>query len=260
MNRIVLGLFGLALWTIHGSGQFTVWDQRIEAGRKAYSQAQYDEAAKQFAAALQEAEKFGTEDARLATALLELGRTYSSQLRFEEAKPLLMRSLATREKILGPDHPDVARTLTEVAAFYRLQNQHEKAEPFVRRRLAILEKALGPVHPEVIGALTDLGGRLRDQRKFAEAEPFLRRAMETGEKVLGPESVNFTKTLLGLASFYSDQGKYAEAEPLLRRALANLQKAQAYGTAYPNVPEVRARYADLLRNMNRGAEAAQTEN
>ncbi|CAN0490807.1 unnamed protein product, partial [Scytosiphon promiscuus] len=38
-----------------------------------------------------------------------------SQARFAEAEPLLERSLAIREKVLGAEHPDVARSLNTYA-------------------------------------------------------------------------------------------------------------------------------------------------
>ena len=34
------------------------------------------------------------------------------------AEPLIKRSLAIREKVLGPDHPDVARSLNNLAELY----------------------------------------------------------------------------------------------------------------------------------------------
>ncbi len=256
----ILGLFfAVSVDTTLAWSQTNTWEQQIEAGKKAYSRAQYAEAENRFAAALREAEKFGPEDARLATSLNELGLVYSAQDKYAEAEPLFRRALAIREKALGPDHADVARTLNNLAALHRLQNQPAEAEPLIRRALGILEKALGPEHPEVAGTLNNLAGRYRDRGKFAEAEPLFKRSLAIREKVLGPEHPDLTKTLLGMAAFYADQGKYAEAEPLLERSLAILEKAKAFGPNYPNVPEVLTRYAELLRKTNREAKAREME-
>jgi len=39
------------------------------------------------------------------------------------------RSLAIREKAVGPDHPDVAQSLVNLAALYRKTGRDKEAEP-----------------------------------------------------------------------------------------------------------------------------------
>ena len=39
--------------------------------------------------------------------------------RYSEAEPLYKQSLAIREKVLGPNHPDVAASLNNLAELYR---------------------------------------------------------------------------------------------------------------------------------------------
>jgi hypothetical protein len=49
--------------------------------------------------------------ARMADALYNLGSVYCGHGRPTEAEPLQKRALAIREKVLGPNHPDVAYSL-----------------------------------------------------------------------------------------------------------------------------------------------------
>lgn len=56
---------------------------------------------------------------RLTTFLLLLLATF--QGKYEEAEPLFERSLAIREKALGPDHPDVAESLNNWAGLLEIQ-------------------------------------------------------------------------------------------------------------------------------------------
>ena len=56
---------------------------------------------------------------------------------------------------------------------------------------------------------------------------------------------------------YHKQGKYAQAEPFLQRALAIVEKA--LGPDHPNVARVLESYAQLLRQMKRGAAARKLE-
>ena len=49
----------------------------------------------------------------LATSLNNLAEVYRLQGRYAEAKPLYKRSLAIREKTLGPEHPELAQGTPE---------------------------------------------------------------------------------------------------------------------------------------------------
>ena len=76
-----------------------------------------------------------------------LAGLYDTQGQYAQAEPLYQRSLAIREKALGPDHPDVAQSLNNLAGLYDTQGQYAQAEPLYQRSLAIWEKALGPGPP-----------------------------------------------------------------------------------------------------------------
>jgi tetratricopeptide (TPR) repeat protein len=51
--------------------------------------------------------------------------------------------LAIREKVLGPEHPDVAQSLNNLGELYRIQGRYAEAEPLLKRALAIRERVLG---------------------------------------------------------------------------------------------------------------------
>ena len=54
------------------------------------------------------------------------------------------RALAIREKVLGPEHVNVAQSFNNLAGLYNDQGRYADAEPLYKRSLAIREKALGP--------------------------------------------------------------------------------------------------------------------
>ena len=49
---------------------------------------------------------------------------YRAQGRYGEAEPLYQRALKIREKVLGPEHPDVAHSLNNLAALYHAQGRY----------------------------------------------------------------------------------------------------------------------------------------
>ena len=60
-----------------------------------------------------------------------------AQRQYAQAEPLYKRSLAIREKALGPDHPDVATSLENVAVLYRKTGREKAVEELEKRAAAI---------------------------------------------------------------------------------------------------------------------------
>ncbi|MGQ4828299.1 tetratricopeptide repeat protein, partial [Enterococcus faecalis] len=84
-----------------------------------------------------------------------------------EAEPILRRALVGREKVLGPDHPEVADTLVTLIYLLRSQGRFAEAAALAERPLAIYRKALGPSHPLVVWGLRTLAIVQQDRAEFA---------------------------------------------------------------------------------------------
>ena len=117
--------------------QATLWDVYMEDGNQARKQGQYAKALKLYTLALEEAEKFGPTDPRLATSLNNLALLYKTQGDYAKAEPLYKRSLAIVEKALGPDHPSVATSLENYAKLLRATKREAEAEKLDNRAAAI---------------------------------------------------------------------------------------------------------------------------
>ena len=83
---LLAGVLSLLLWPACTLGQETAWQRYMEAAGEAYQQGNYVEAEKQSLAAVQEAEKFGPDDLRLAQSLNNLAVLYRDQGRYAEAE------------------------------------------------------------------------------------------------------------------------------------------------------------------------------
>jgi len=95
------------------------------------------------------------------------------------------------------------------------------------------------------------------QRKYAQAESFYQRVLRLLEQTIGPEHPTLATTLNNLAVVYEAQGQYGAAEPLYQRALTLLERT--LGPEHHNLAAALGNYADLLRKMQREAEAATAE-
>jgi tetratricopeptide (TPR) repeat protein len=160
-----------------------------------------------------------------AEALADQGSRLEQQGRYDDAIRLTSEALAIREKLLGPDHPDLAKSLNNLAQLYVEKGRLTEAEPLYRRGLAILEKSRGPDDPDVATIVDNLGNLYRAQGHYADAEAAVRRVLAIREKAFGPEDPKVARSLNNLASLYFTEGRYQDAEPLFQHSLAIWQKA-----------------------------------
>ena len=77
----------------------------------------------------------------MATSLNNLAAIHQAQGSYAEAEPLYQRSLAIREKVLGPEHPHVATSLENYAALVRQIGRGDEAETMEARAKAIRAKS-----------------------------------------------------------------------------------------------------------------------
>jgi CHAT domain-containing protein/uncharacterized protein HemY len=142
-----------------------------------------------------------------------------------EARPSIERALEIRERLLGPDHRDVAVALNGLGRIYRGRGDFAKAESLLHRSLAILERDFGPDHPAITSALNNLGHLYRNLADYAKAEALFQRALNILDKSLGPEHPDYAFTIHNLGLLYWSKGAYAKAEPLFHQALTIWVKA-----------------------------------
>ena len=126
------------------------------------------------------------------------------------------RSLAIRQKALGPDHPHVARILYWWARRYTYGSV--EVEPLLTRALGILDKTRGE-NSLTVFVLKFLDDFYRSRGRYAEAESVLKRALAIAEKYT-PKDATVPATLGNLADLYRQTGRTSDALPLAQRALA----------------------------------------
>ena len=141
------------------------------------------------------------------------------------AQPLLQHALTMRKKLLGQEHPDVARVLSLLGHISYGLGQYSEVTLLYQRALTIYEKAHGPEHSDTLRLHYDLARLHRRLGNYTEAAMLYQKTLALQEKVLGPEHPQALDSLQELAEIYRRQGKYAEALPLLERALTTQKKA-----------------------------------
>ena len=115
---------------------------------------------------------------------------YRSQGQYGTAEPLYLRALSIWERVLEPEHLEVAASRNNLAGLYAAQGQYGKAEPLYLRALTVREKTLGPDHPDIAADLTTLAEIYSLQSRYDKAESLYLRAVATWWKLLEPHQAD----------------------------------------------------------------------
>jgi serine/threonine-protein kinase len=160
------------------------------------------------------------DDRTRADWLNSLGNVLSVAGKYEEARERYEEALVLREKVLGPEHPDVAYSLDNLAQVLVLLNRNEEAKAMHERVLALREKVLGREHPYVGSSLNNLGNALLALGKYEEALGKYERALALFEQALGPEHHDSITALFNIGNVLGYLGRCEEAKEKDERALA----------------------------------------
>ena len=151
--------------------------------------------------------------------LQALADLYRTGAKYDEAEDMAKRSLAIREKAIGPDagpdaELDVAVCCDSLAQIYLAWNKPDQAELFYNRSLPIVEKVAGAESPDLMPRLMGLATALRAQKKYAEAEVQYKRALAITEKSVGSEAPQVADVLDQYAALLEEMKKPEDAKGL----------------------------------------------
>ena len=193
----------------------------------------FDEAEEAYRRALELAQPAGShaDDAVLATLYHNLGGLDHARGQYVEGEPYARRGVAIRERLLGPDDPEVASDLAALAPLLDGQGKRQEAAALLTRAIAILERAYGPNHCELAVSWNNLAALRDAEGNGPEALQLYRRALDLKRRCLGPDHPDVATTLNNLAVLLKKQGQRSEAARLYDDALGIFEKS--LGPAHP---------------------------
>jgi serine/threonine-protein kinase len=169
-----------------------------------------------------------------AELLWALGRSHMNLALYQEARPLLERSLALRRELHGAVHPAVAESLQLLADLDVQGGDYEAAEGRYREALRMRRELFGDGRPEVVESLHGLAVALdlRDEREAAEDA--YRQALAMARRLGGGHRADALAPLLDhFAEFLREEDSFDEARAVAEEALAILRDVR--GEDHPAV-------------------------
>lgn len=148
-----------------------------------------------------------------------IGNTYVSLGQNTDADPHLREALASRGKLLGPDHPDTVTSMVNLAYLRVQEAKLEEAEKLLVDAVARADAHLTPQQRVRSGAKLCLGMLLYDRGRWDESEAMLRAGLEEARSAPGDNVNGIAQIANSLAITLRHQNKLDEAESLYRAQL-----------------------------------------
>ena len=155
----------------------------------------------------------------LAEASNNVGITLYQYGDYRRSLEYLNKALSIRERVLSPDHPDLALSYNNVGTTYGELGDRAKALEFQLKALEIREKVLPADHPDLATSYNNVGygyGKLRDRKRKLE---YYRKALTIRERSLPRNHPDIAQSCNNIAWTYAEEEQYAEALQWMRRAL-----------------------------------------
>ena len=126
----------------------------------------------------------------LDDAYAKFGKLLQEQGHFKEAEILDSEVLDTRNRILGPEHPDTIRAMLNLAVTYKNLGKYVEAEKLEIHVLDASNRILAMEHPDTIRAMANLASTYQYMGKYPEAEKLEIQVVDASTRILGVEHPN----------------------------------------------------------------------
>lgn len=172
---------------------------------------------------------------------------------YELAVESFRKTLAMRERALGPGHERMAMDVGNLASAYLRLGDFEKALEGSERALALAAENLGAGHPDIALYLNNLANAQSALGKYEHAVQSYERALVVTTNSVGAEHPLVASNHNNLADMLAKTGRYAEARERAERALSIWTKG--LGTKHPYVGVALVNIGGVMRTVGDHAAA-----
>ena len=195
-------------------------DYYMEEGLGAAFRGDNKGAEKSLSLALEVMQKYGIEDQRKVMVKMTLGVVYKNLGRYDEARSLLIGSIADLKKMPGVDPSIIMSAKDNVAQIYYYQGRYKRAEELFETVLMTKEaESSGAGQLSVASTINNLGEVYRAQGHFDEALRLNQRALDIARQELGESAPDVATYLNNRGLLYISKHRYDEAEILIKQAM-----------------------------------------
>ena len=160
------------------------------------------------------------------------GMVLFAQGNYPKAQVAFEKALGMQQRLLGENHPRVARFYNNVALAYGQQGNLEESIRYLRRAVALEEQVLGSVHPRVAAFVGNLGAMELQRGNLEVAEKEIRRAVEILERQ-GNDNLRLGMMISNIGETRMMSADFEGAKTHFRRAIT--QQERTLGPTHPDL-------------------------
>ncbi len=166
----------------------------------------------------------------LAIRLSNLGDTLAQQHKYQEAEPVLRRSVDLTVSIFGSDNPNSTFPRRALAEILGATNRQPEAIALNAENIRILTVALGPNHVRTLYAMHFQGSFLLGNKQPIEAKEMLATALNSARIAFGPTAEDTLNIQTTYVQALQESGDTSVALREARAVLAEIRAAATDGT------------------------------
>lgn len=220
-------LFTIASPNVTLPADGTLWKTWHDAGIQAWQEGRLGIAEHLLIAAMEQAEKFGPEDVRMADTANDLAIVYATAGKITEAELLFRRSLAIGIRRFGAEHPTVGATMQNLGILYAMEHQYVAAEQLLKHALEVNLKQFGFTHIRTAQTLKTLATLYAIQGQMAQAERLIRASLTILEVTqVKQEDPQMVGTLEVFVAILRNTNRDREAREIEQQLEANATVSQ----------------------------------
>ncbi|UCC29833.1 MAG: serine/threonine protein kinase [Phycisphaerales bacterium] len=164
---------------------------------------------------------YGAEHVLVAESKNELAYAYwrtASPRRWDDAERHYHEALALYRRLLGDEHPDIARCLFAYGAMQHVLGRYDQSESLFSESLIMSRKLLGEEHQFTVECMLGYSDALQQLGRYEEAEAMLRRLLALAPRRFG--RIRTPGMMRRLAGLYLAKGALAAAKRWQHESIA----------------------------------------
>jgi tetratricopeptide (TPR) repeat protein len=196
---------------------YSVLLEHTKSGKLHFKEGKYQDAEKEFKAALEEAEKYQAPNEYLAHQLKTMGLFYFAMGKNEKAESLLTKSIGMENSLYGNGNIRICKSIGHLGLFYHVNKRYPEAEQAYSKVLDILQKAQFNKIPEsdstmyyicrhLLAMVYCVQGRQKEALNFCQSD------VSHIQKNLGPGGRDYSMELHSVTLKYCESSKSAETK------------------------------------------------
>ena len=169
-------------------------------------------------------ELMGIDPLLIASYNSTLGIVASEDGNYKKALKCHLKTLDLREKLLKPDHPDLAASYYNIASAHHALGQYKKALEYIQKATMIYEEVSGLNHSDLASSYNNFGIVYHSLGHYEKALEYAQKAIRIQEKEFDLKHPDLAASYNTIAIAHQSLGQYEMAMVFYQKAISILEE------------------------------------